>query len=80
MPPTLSDFFALDWVNEPGATAELLFLRRESLQNERSVSQNTPRNVEDAHLAFPGGRMEEGDEGGLYTGVYSGILMLNRFV
>ncbi|OCB91187.1 hypothetical protein A7U60_g1595 [Sanghuangporus baumii] len=67
VPATLSDFFTLDWVNEPGATAELLFLRREAPQSEKSVSQNMPRNVEDAHLAFPGGRMEEGDEGGLYT-------------
>ncbi|EJD04422.1 uncharacterized protein FOMMEDRAFT_140381 [Fomitiporia mediterranea MF3/22] len=67
VPETLSDFFSLDWVNEPGATAEILFLRRDAPQSENSVVQNTPRNVEDAHLAFPGGRMEEGDEGGLYT-------------
>ncbi len=24
----------------------------------------------DAHVAFPGGKTEEGDEGGLYTGEY----------
>lgn len=65
---TLANFFALDWVNEPGATAEILFLRREFPQNERSVAQIRPRNQEDAHVAFPGGRTEEGDEGGLYTG------------
>lgn len=66
-PDSLSSFFALDWVNEPGATAEILFLRRETPPSSRSVVQNTPRNSEDAHVAFPGGRMEEGDEGGLYT-------------
>lgn len=68
-PPTLADFFALDWINEPGVTAEILFLRRDFPQSEKSVAQNRPRNTEDAHVAFPGGRMEEGDEGGLYTGM-----------
>lgn len=68
MPSTLTEFFSLDWVNEPGTIAELLFIRREAPQSENSVVQNKPRNMEDAHLAFPGGRMEEGDEGGLYTG------------
>ena len=66
-PQTLPEFFALDWVNEPGVRAEILFLRREAPQPERNVSQNTPRNTDDAHVAFPGGRTEEGDEGGLYT-------------
>lgn len=55
-------------MNEPGVTAEILFLKRDTPQSEKSVSENTPRNVEDAHVAFPGGRMEEEDEGGLYTG------------
>ncbi|KAH8120617.1 hypothetical protein DFH11DRAFT_1696436 [Phellopilus nigrolimitatus] len=66
-PATLTDFFALDWVNEPGVTTEILFLRRDAPQSEKTVAQNRPRNAEDAHVAFPGGRMEEGDEGGLYT-------------
>lgn len=67
-PHTLPEFFALDWVNEPGVRAEILFLRREAPPPERNVAQNMPRNAEDAHVAFPGGRTEEGDEGGLYTG------------
>lgn len=69
-PQTLPDFFALDWVNEPGVRPEILFLRREAPLTEKSVAQNTPRNAEDAHVAFPGGRTEEGDEGGLYTGKF----------
>ncbi|TDL28764.1 hypothetical protein BD410DRAFT_781296 [Rickenella mellea] len=64
--PTLTEFFAQDWVNDPDVTAEILFLRREQPDSE-CVAQNKPRNTADAHVAFPGGRMEEGDEGGLYT-------------
>lgn len=67
-PVTLNEFFAQDWVNEDGVSVEVLFLRRDSPQSERDVAQNMPRNAEDAHVAFPGGRMETGDEGGLYTG------------
>ena len=67
---SLADFFALDWVNESGAQPEILFIRREQPQSENTVVQNKPRNSADAHVAFPGGRTEEGDEGGLYTGMY----------
>lgn len=27
-------------------------------------------NTREAHVAFPGGKTEEGDEGGLYTGEF----------
>lgn len=50
--------------------AEILFLRRAQPEAERGVAaQNRPRNTSDVHVAFPGGRMEDGDEGGLYTGM-----------
>ena len=57
-----------DWVKDPAAHAEILFIRRQHPDGSRTVTQNRPRNIEDAHVAYPGGRMEEGDEGGLYTG------------
>ncbi|KAG8791944.1 hypothetical protein FRC17_008690, partial [Serendipita sp. 399] len=72
-PTSLQDFFELDWVNAPGARPELLFLRR---QKGDSPSNGTPNGKsilgthsksKDSHVAFPGGRMEEGDEDGLYT-------------
>lgn len=31
-------------------------------------SMKNTKNTAESHVAFPGGRMEEGDEGGLYTG------------
>ncbi|KAI0067935.1 hypothetical protein BV25DRAFT_893271 [Artomyces pyxidatus] len=61
-PPTLPEFFELDWVTHPSARPEILFLRRAKPDTE-DVNANT----RDAHVAFPGGRMEDGDEGGLYT-------------
>jgi len=67
LPTTLSEFFLLDWANDPAAQAEILFLRRGYTENERAVAQDRPRNKDDAHVAFPGGRTEDGDEGGLYT-------------
>ena len=73
--PTLGQFFELDWVRDPAARSEILFLQRDdaspsdgfktSLSGEGGPHRGS--SVE-AHLAFPGGRMEEGDEGGLYTG------------
>ncbi|CAE6474525.1 hypothetical protein ACGC1H_001752 [Rhizoctonia solani] len=56
-PPTLNDFFRLDWVNHPESVAELLYIRREGRDGKGAES----------HVAFPGGRSEEGDEGALYT-------------
>ncbi|CAE6506348.1 unnamed protein product [Rhizoctonia solani] len=56
-PPTLNDFFRLDWVNHPDSVPELLYIRREGRDGKGAES----------HVAFPGGRSEEGDEGALYT-------------
>ena len=67
--PTLTEFFDFDWVNHRGARPEILFLRREnSTGDDASLINGRLRNTREAHVAFPGGRMEEGDEGGLYTG------------
>ena len=73
--PTLGQFFDLDWVRDPAARPEILFLQRDdgspSDGLKTSLSgEGTPHRSSrvEAHLAFPGGRMEEGDEGGLYTG------------
>ncbi|THV06047.1 hypothetical protein K435DRAFT_826127 [Dendrothele bispora CBS 962.96] len=66
-PPTLSEFFELDWVKDPNARPEVLFLRRETpLPEEKAESQPRTRRDE-AHVAFPGGRTEADDEGGMYT-------------
>jgi len=62
-PPSLTDFFDYDWVKHPAARPEILFVRR--LKPE---STGINENTRDAHVAFPGGRTEEGDEGSLYTG------------
>jgi hypothetical protein len=67
-PVTLSDFFELDWVNDPAARPEILFLQRENPAPEDSAMSRM-RNTQEAHVAFPGGRMEADDEGGLYTGM-----------
>jgi len=58
-------------VKHPSARPEILFVRR---QNPESTGIN--ENTRDAHVAFPGGRTEEGDEGGLYTGTQSLFLSL----
>lgn len=64
--PSLTDFFQLDWVNAPGARPEILFLRRDKPDAAADGSRvSSPPN--EAHVAFPGGKTEEGDEGGLYT-------------
>lgn len=64
---SLTDFFELDWVNARGSRAEILFLHREKGEGPEA----TRSAAREAHVAFPGGRMEEGDEGGLYTGTKS---------
>ncbi|KAF9498093.1 hypothetical protein BDN71DRAFT_1386480, partial [Pleurotus eryngii] len=71
-PTTLSEFFDLEWVNEPKASPEILFLERENTAvnestNERVRSSRKVKTSVEKHVAFPGGRTEEGDEGGLYT-------------
>ncbi|KAJ7596695.1 hypothetical protein C8J56DRAFT_918100 [Mycena floridula] len=65
--PTLTEFFELDWVKDRGARPEILFLQRENPQPEESAIQEKARNSREAHVAFPGGRTEPDDEGGLYT-------------
>ena len=68
--PTLQEFFQLDWVNAPGAIAEVLFLKRENPGEDAvAIANNRVNNSLESHVAFPGGRTEEGDEGGCYTGV-----------
>ncbi len=62
-PPSLSEFFELDWVKHPSARPEILFVRRQKPERA-DINENT----RDAHVAFPGGRSEHGDEGSLYTG------------
>ncbi|KAF8649724.1 hypothetical protein AX16_005496 [Volvariella volvacea WC 439] len=67
-PPTLSEFFELDWVKDPNARPEILFLHRENASgDEANMNQTRVRNTNEAHVAFPGGRTEPDDEGGLYT-------------
>lgn len=61
-PPNLSEFFELDWVTDPNARPEILFLHREN-----SLLETGSRSRE-AQVAFPGGRTDPDDEGGLYTG------------
>ncbi|KAJ7225888.1 hypothetical protein GGX14DRAFT_422772 [Mycena pura] len=63
---SLADFFELDWVNDPAARPEILFLQRENPAPEDS-GMSRLRNTNEAHVAFPGGRTEADDEGGLYT-------------
>ncbi|CAA7258741.1 unnamed protein product [Cyclocybe aegerita] len=68
-PPTLPEFFDQDWVNHPHARPEILYLHRENhAATDASMWQariNHKQN--EAHVAFPGGRQEPDDEGGLYT-------------
>ncbi|KDQ54809.1 hypothetical protein JAAARDRAFT_37915 [Jaapia argillacea MUCL 33604] len=63
-PPSLTDFFEQEWVKSPTAKPEILFLRRDRPDLDDGARN---ANTGEAHVAFPGGRMEEGDEGGLYT-------------
>lgn len=65
-PPSLSQFFDLDWVRHPSARPEILFVRRQKPERA-DINENT----HEAHVAFPGGRSEQGDEGSLYTGTQS---------
>ncbi|KAG6869145.1 hypothetical protein C0993_012244 [Termitomyces sp. T159_Od127] len=67
-PPTLSEFFEQDWVNDPNARPEILFLHRHNASaDEVSLAQSRTRSTQESHVAFPGGRTEPDDEGGLYT-------------
>lgn len=76
-PPTLPEFFELDWVKDPNARAEILFLRRDTpLPEETAHSQPRSHSRNEAHVAFPGGRTEPDDEGGMYTGALNAGHML----
>ena len=71
--PSLETLFEHDWVRHPEARAELLFIRRDkSKQNFKDVKgaagAGGATGGAPAHVAFPGGRTEESDEGALYTG------------
>ncbi|KAG6889381.1 hypothetical protein C0995_001446 [Termitomyces sp. Mi166 len=67
-PPTLSEFFEQEWVNDPNARPEILFLHRQNASaDEVSLAQPRARSSQESHVAFPGGRTEPDDEGGLYT-------------
>lgn len=52
---TMQRFFSLPWVQR--GTPEVLYIKRASRSGDKWS----------AHVAFPGGRREEGDENGLYT-------------
>jgi hypothetical protein len=68
--PSISDFFNLDWVNATGACPEILFLKRKSQEEDAAaIANNRLGNASEAHVAFPGGRTEEGDESASYTGL-----------
>jgi 8-oxo-dGTP pyrophosphatase MutT (NUDIX family) len=80
-PPSLSDFFEEDWVNDPGSRAEILFLHRQAdFADNVALTQSRASNGSEAHVAFPGGRTERDDEGGLYTGMSSNFLCLSCFL
>ena len=67
-PLSLTQFFESDWVNHPNARPEILYLHRDNTVNDVSLWQpKVSNNTTEAHVAFPGGRMEPDDEGGLYT-------------
>ncbi|KAI3621943.1 nudix family hydrolase [Moniliophthora roreri] len=65
--PSLSDFFQQEWVNAPDAQAEILFLKRDAPSPEETVISQPRIGRNEAHVAFPGGRTEPDDEGGMYT-------------
>ena len=79
-PQSIEEFFAQDWVKEEGCVAELLFIRRKAQNgtgssadarhpSSRMASQSSFKSPPpQQHVAFPGGKMEAGDEGSLYTG------------
>ncbi|KAF8342571.1 uncharacterized protein EI90DRAFT_2902605 [Cantharellus anzutake] len=69
--PSLEKFFEQDWARHPEARAELLFIRRDkskqNFKDVRGAGAGASTNGASAHVAFPGGRTEESDEGALYT-------------
>ena len=69
--PSLSEFFEQDWVKDPTSRAEILVLHRKSDTGETTAEGQVRKAAREAHVAFPGGRTEPDDEGGLYTGTVS---------
>lgn len=67
-PPSLPAFFEQDWVKDPTSRAEILVLHRQSDAAQTTVEGRVRNAAREAHVAFPGGRTEPDDEGGLYTG------------
>lgn len=67
-PPSLSEFFEQDWVKDPTSRAEILVLHRQSDAGQATAEGRVRNTAREAHVAFPGGRTEPDDEGGLYTG------------
>ncbi|KAK7058352.1 hypothetical protein VNI00_001986 [Paramarasmius palmivorus] len=65
--PSLSEFFQQEWVNAPDAQPEILFLKRDTPSPEEAVVSQPRARRNEAHVAFPGGRTESDDEGGMYT-------------
>jgi 8-oxo-dGTP pyrophosphatase MutT (NUDIX family) len=65
---SIQDFFEQDWVNAPGARPEILYLRRRKGDSQGTNGVGQTGKKAESHVAFPGGRMEDGDEDGLYTG------------
>jgi hypothetical protein len=57
VPDQLQEFFAQQWVQNPGTTAEILFIKRATRSSDKWSG----------HVAFPGGRQEPEDEDGRYT-------------
>ena len=69
MPSTLDELFAMDWVKQPGCTAEMLYIRRRSTSDPKTSTASTSSSVSNQqHVAFPGGRMDSADESERYTG------------
>ncbi|KAF5355962.1 hypothetical protein D9756_004181 [Leucocoprinus leucothites] len=66
-PPSLTQFFEQDWVKDPTSRAEILFLHRQTDVGENITEGRVRNAAREAHVAFPGGRTEADDEGGLYT-------------
>ncbi|KAG8968740.1 hypothetical protein FRC03_006195 [Tulasnella sp. 419] len=63
LPKDLDELFNMDWVKQEETTAEILFIKRRHGSAEDRVSRGESKE----HVAFPGGRVEPGDEGSLYT-------------
>jgi hypothetical protein len=73
---SIQDFFEQDWVNAPGARPEILYLRRRKGDSQGTNGVGQTGKKAESHVAFPGGRMEDGDEDGLYTGKQTTLFLI----